>query len=171
MNRNNEENVIDEVEQLDEADPNTWVATGEMGELPTKIFKNNSLSQTSRKTILQAEPRNKAVSFEPPVMDRKIWTTMPSKAKDNDRNIRKIIYRFSAVIRPIDNTLRMVYASKPNEEAREQLEAWLLLEQTVLNARALALDALSFANELRQEQALKTTISPTYHKPPAKEED
>ena len=64
----------------------------------------------------------------------------------------------------------MVYTSKPKEQEGEQFEAWLLLEQTVLNARALALDAMSFANELRQEQALKATISPTYHKPPEKEE-
>src|ERR1051325_6586028 len=64
----------------------------------------------------------------------------------------------------------MVYTSKLKEQEGEQFEAWLLLEQTVLNARALALDAMSFANELRQEQALKATISPTYHKPPEKEE-
>jgi ribonuclease HI len=65
----------------------------------------------------------------------------------------------------------MVYASKPEEEeSEEKHEAWLLLEQTVLNARALALDALSFANELRQEHALKATISPSYHKSPEKEE-
>src|SRR5688572_16997227 len=106
MNNNNERNNIiendNEVEQLfNDSDPNTWVATGEMGSLLTTIFKRNTLSQTYRKTILQAEPRNKAISFEPPVMDRKIWTTMPRNTKENDKNIRQIIYHFSAVIRPI----------------------------------------------------------------------
>lgn len=160
----------DNGEIFDGNDQNAWVASGDMASLPTNIFKRNTLATDTRKIILQSEPRNKAISFEPPIMDRKIWNCMPRNARESDKNIRRIIYRFSSVVRPIDNTLRMVYAAKPEEEDNEKYEAWSLLEQTVLNTRALALDALSFANELRQEQALKATISPTYNKPPEKEE-
>ena len=95
---------------------------------------------------------------------------MSRYARENDKLLRLMAYRFSSVIRPIDNTLQMVYVTKPEDQTSESYNAWLLLEQTVLNTRMLALDALSFANELRQEQALKATISPTYHKPPKKEE-
>jgi len=168
------ENIIidndnDNQDIFDDSDPNTWLATGEMEELPTTIFRKNTLSQPIRKNILQSEPRNREISFEPPIMDRKIWTNMPRNAKEQDKNLRRTIYRFSSVIRPIDNALRLVYASKP-EGQDETYEAWSHLEQTILNARTLALNALSFANEIRQEQALKATISPTYHKPPDKEE-
>ena len=45
---------------------------------------------------------------------------MPRYAKENDKNVRRIVYRFSAVIRPIDNTLRVVYASKPEDQTGEQ---------------------------------------------------
>ena len=138
--------------------------------LPTAILRKNILPQLTRKAILQSEPRNKAISFEPPIMDRKIWTSMPRNTKEQDKNLHCTIYRFSSVIRPIDNALRLVYASKSAEEDADTYEAWSHLEQSVLNARGLALDALSFANEIRQEQALKATVSPTYHKPPEKEE-
>src|SRR5947207_7591078 len=106
--------------------------------LPTAIFRKNILPQPTRKTILQAEPRNKAISFEPPIMDRKIWTNMPRNAKEQDKNLHRTIYRFSSVVRPIDNALRLVYASKPEEDT-ETYEAWSHLEQSILNARALAL--------------------------------
>lgn len=165
-------NVTEDTEQdtFDDFDNNTWSATGDMQKLPTGIFKRNLLSTTVRRTILQTEPRNRDISFEPPVMDRKLWNAMPKNAKEHDKCLRRAIYRFSSIVRPIDNTLRLVYSSRPDTTSGEQYEAWLQLEQTVLNARALALDALSFTNELRQEQALKTTISPIYHKPPGKEE-
>jgi hypothetical protein len=164
-----DEHELDNQDHFDDPDPTTWIATEDMEDLPTAIFKKNTLPQTVRKTILQSEPRNKAISFEPPIMDKKIWTNMPKYAKEQDKNLRRTSYRFSSVVRPIDNALRLVYAAKPDTET-EQYPAWATLEQTILNARALALDALSFTNELRQEQALKATISSTYHKPPEKEE-
>src|ERR1044071_423706 len=95
---------------------------------------------------------------------------MSRNAREHNKNLRRTIYRFSFVIRPIDNALCMVYATKPQEQTGDTYEAWSHLEQTILNARALSLDALSFTNEICQEQALKATISPTYHKPPEKEE-
>ena len=81
------ENIIidndnDNQDIFDDSDPNTWLATGEMEELPTTIFRKNTLSQPIRKNILQSELRNKAISFEPPIMDRKIWTNMPRNAKE-----------------------------------------------------------------------------------------
>ena len=136
----NDDQVFDRenIEQLfDDSDPNTWTATEELATLPTAIFKKNTLSQATRKSILQSEPRNKAISFEPPIMDRKIWSAMSRNAKENDKNLRRIVYRFSSVVRPIDNTLRLVYASKPEDESGEAYNAWVLLEQTVLNNRAL----------------------------------
>ena len=84
--------------------------------------------------------------------------------------LRRMAYKVSSAIRPIDNTLRMVYSSKPNSEEGDQYKAWVHLEQTVLNTRTLVLDSLSYTNELRREQALKSTISPTYQKPSGKEE-
>ena len=157
-------------EILEEFDTDAWVATGEMLQLPTNIFKSKTLSPSCRKSILQSEPRNKDISFEPPVMDKKIWTSMPRYAKDQDKMLRKMAYKISSAIRPIDNTLRIVYSSKPESEEGDQYKAWVQLEQSVLNTRALVLDSLSYTNELRREQALKSTISPTYQKPSGKEE-
>jgi hypothetical protein len=174
MSENDNDNVFDhenDIEQLfDDSDPNTWTATEELATLPTAIFKKNTLSQATRKTILQSKPRNKDISFKPPIMDCKIWSAMSQNARENDKNLRRIVYRFSSVVKPINNTLRLVYASKSEDQNGETYKAWSLLEQTVLNNRVLALDALSFVNELWQEQALKATIFPSYHKSPDKEE-
>ncbi|CAB5309081.1 unnamed protein product [Rhizophagus irregularis] len=120
-----------------------------MQRLPTKIYKGNLLASTVRKTILQTEPKNKEISFDLPIMDKKLWTSMPRNAKDQDTNLRRAVYRFSSVIRPTDNILRLVYASKPQYTTSDQFQAWLQLEQTILNTRALALDAFSFINDLR----------------------
>src|SRR6185312_232126 len=89
-------------------------------------------------------------------------------SKEYDKDICRMAYRVSSAVKPIDNTLRMVYVSKP-ETSSEHYEPWLQLEQSVLNTRALVLDALSFANELRREQALRATISPSYQRPSDKE--
>ncbi|CAB5375990.1 hypothetical protein RhiirA5_370167 [Rhizophagus irregularis] len=152
-----------ELDILEDLDANTWVTSGEM-------LQKNLLSQSTRKIILQSEPRNRDISFDPPIMDKKLWNSMFKPAKKQDKNIRRVIYKVSSAIRPIDNTLRMVYASKPESTDGETYKTWLQMEQTVLNSRALILDALSFANELRREQALKATISPNYQRPIGKEE-
>ena len=74
MTHHDDNNVVEnEIEQLfDDSDPNTWIASGVIESLTTSIFKGNSLSQTLRKSILQSESRNKNISFEPPVIDKKI---------------------------------------------------------------------------------------------------
>ena len=74
------ENITDDNDNqdiFDDSDPNTWIASAEMEVLPTNIFRKNTLPQPTRKAVLQSEPRNKAISFEPAIMDRKIWTSMP----------------------------------------------------------------------------------------------
>jgi hypothetical protein len=58
----------------------------------------------------------------------------------------------------------MVYANKPKTNTGNQYERWLQLEQTVLNSRALALDALSFGNDLCRDLTLKN-LSPNYKRP------
>jgi hypothetical protein len=50
----------------DETDQNSWTPSGEMAKLPTEIFKKNLLSATTRKSILQNEPKNRNISFTPP---------------------------------------------------------------------------------------------------------
>lgn len=162
---NTQQNFDEEHDFQDEQqDINTWTASGPMLDLPTEVYVGNSLDPTIRKQILQAEPRNKAISFLPLKMEQRMLSNMSKTDKETDKNFSKLLYRFSSVIRPIDNTLRMVYAAKPVEESGESYEAWLQLEQSVLNSRALALDALSFGNDLRRELALKT-LSPNYKKP------
>ncbi|POG80704.1 hypothetical protein GLOIN_2v1471446 [Rhizophagus irregularis DAOM 181602=DAOM 197198] len=149
----------------------TWTQIpGSPQERCRTFLQKNLLSQSTRKIILQSEPRNRDISFDPPIMDKKLWNSMFKPAKKQDKNIRRVIYKVSSAIRPIDNTLRMVYASKPESTDGETYKTWLQMEQTVLNSRALILDALSFANELRREQALKATISPNYQRPIGKEE-
>ncbi|CAB4423808.1 unnamed protein product [Rhizophagus irregularis] len=84
-----------------------------------------------------SEPRNRDISFDPPIMDKKLWNSMFKPAKKQDKNIRR---KVSSAIRLIDNTLRMVYASKPESTDGETYKTWLQMEQTVLNSRALILD-------------------------------
>src|SRR5204862_8021059 len=105
-----QDNNNDNQELFDESNPNTWVATKDMQGLPTAIFRKNILPQSTRKSLLQSEPRNKDISFEPPIMDRKLWSSIPHKAKEQDKNLHRTIYRFSSVIKPIDNAFRSIYA-------------------------------------------------------------
>ena len=148
---------------IEENDSNTWTATGPMSNLPTEIYCGNSLDPAVKSKILQAEPRNKDISFAPLKMEQRMLSIMSRADKETDKNYSKLLYRASSVLRPIDNTLRMVYASKPNEEGNS-LESWTQLEQTVLNSRALLLDSLSYGNDLRRELALKN-LSSNYKKP------
>src|SRR5207245_10039005 len=91
---NNNENQ----ELFDESDPNTWIATQDMQGLPTAIFRKNILPQATRKSLLQSEPRNKDISFEPPIMDRKLWSSMPRKAKEQDKNLRRTTTGFHPLL-------------------------------------------------------------------------
>ena len=148
---------------IEENDSNTWTAPGPMSNLPTEIYCGNSLEPAVKSKILQAEPRNKDISFAPLKMEQRMLSIMSRADKETDKNYSRLLYRTSSVLRPIDNTLHMVYASKPRDDG-ELLESWTQLEQTVLNSRALLLDALSYGNDLRRELALKN-LSSSYKKP------
>ena len=96
---NNERNNVvhhdnDVQDVLKDLDNNTWVAPDDMQNLPTHIFKDNLFSQTSRSTILRTEPRNREISFEPPVMDKKLWSNMSRYSKEHDKDIRRVAYLY-----------------------------------------------------------------------------
>ena len=104
----------DRVEQDDyfeDYDHNAWTATGPMADLPTKIFKDNALSASSRRNILQNQPKNKDIFFTLPDMDRKMWSHMSKTSREHDKDVRKLLYRFSSVLRPLGNTIRFIYAT------------------------------------------------------------
>ncbi|CAB4379711.1 unnamed protein product [Rhizophagus irregularis] len=135
-----------------------------MENLPTEIYCENSLEPAVKKKIFQAEPRNKDISFTPLKMEQRMLSVMSHFDKETDKNYSRLLYKTSSVFRPIDNTLRMVYASKLTEDSGDSYKSWLQLEQTVLNSRALLLDTLSYGNDLHRELALKNHSS-NYRKP------
>ncbi|CAB4419395.1 unnamed protein product [Rhizophagus irregularis] len=112
-NVNNINNTNEDDLDFEENDSNTWTASGPMTNLPTEIYCGNSLEPAVKKKIFQAEPRNKDVSFTPLKMEQRMLSVMSCFDKETDRNYSKLLYKTSSVLRPIDNTLRMVYASKP----------------------------------------------------------
>ena len=84
---------------------------------------------------------------------------MSKYSRDHDKDIRKLLYRTSSVLRPLDNVLRSIYASEPESEAKQSTKnAWHQLEKDALNARSLLLDSLSYGNKLQREQALKSVV-------------
>ncbi|RGB25658.1 hypothetical protein C1646_771439 [Rhizophagus diaphanus] len=94
-------------------------------------------------------------------METRMLSVMSHADKETDRNYSKLLYKTSSVLRPIDNALRMIYALKPSDESGDPYENWL---QTMLNSRALLLDALSYGNDIHRELALKN-LSANYKKP------
>ena len=82
-NRNdNREELEQDHDIFEDLDHNSWTATGDMANLPTDIFKKHLLPSSTRKLILQAEPKNKQISFTPPDMDRRMqgWQIIRSFA-------------------------------------------------------------------------------------------
>ena len=69
---NGEEERNEQDELFDEYKYNSWTATGPMADLQTRIFKDNLLSASSRKSMLQNQPKNKDISFTPLDMDKKM---------------------------------------------------------------------------------------------------
>ncbi|CAB4395504.1 unnamed protein product [Rhizophagus irregularis] len=140
-NVNNINNTNEDDLDFEENDSNTWTACGPMANLPTEIYCGNSLEPAVKKKIFQAEPQRYI-----------LYTTQDGTTH--------VVHHVPL----IDNTLRMVYASKLTKDSGDSYESWLQLEQTVLNSRALLLDALSYGNDLRRELALKN-LSSNYRKP------
>ncbi len=94
-----------------------------MLDLPTEVYCGNSLDPTTRKQILQTESQNKAISFVLLKMEQRILSNMSRSDKEINKHYSKLLYKFSSVIRPIDNTLRMVYAAKLIEDSNESYKA------------------------------------------------
>ena len=88
----NERNTVvhhdnDVQDVLEDLDNNTWVAPDDMQNLPTHISKDNLLSQASCSTILRTEPCNREISFEPSVMDKKLWSNMSRFLKNMTKSV------------------------------------------------------------------------------------
>ncbi|CAG8814540.1 15259_t:CDS:2, partial [Cetraspora pellucida] len=148
-------NIVEDDEQEESPEGYSWQPPNEMCNLPTKIFKDNLLTLDERKSILQAHPYNKHIGFKPPTMDKGLWKYMPKNTREYDKSLAKILYRTSAAICPLDNSLCLLYDSKPDDSDNEALESWKALKQSLLDTRSLILDSLSFTNEIRQ---LKNTL-------------
>ena len=81
-----------------------------------------------------------------------MWSQMSQSSKEHDKDIRRLLYRTSSALRPLDNTFRFIYASKPDDSASQATkDAWFELERHALNTRTLFLDSLFFGNDLCQE--------------------
>ncbi|PKY41824.1 hypothetical protein RhiirA4_455492 [Rhizophagus irregularis] len=98
---NNIQNKDDLV--TEENDANTWTASDPMSLLPTEIYCGNSLDPATRSKIFQTEPRNRDISSTP--------------LKNGNTGV-------ICHVSPIDNALRIVYASKPSDETGESHENW-----------------------------------------------
>ncbi|CAG8598542.1 16939_t:CDS:2, partial [Dentiscutata heterogama] len=171
--RNEVQDTVSPIEEIHdeghEQQGYTWEPSEEMLRFPTRIHKDNTLSQEERKLILQAQPRNKNIRFQPPSMDKTLWKNMSKQTRETDKLLSKLAYRWSATLRPLDNTLRLLYDSKPDQDDKEALESWEAMEQSLMDTRSLLLDGLSYANDIRRDQAIKC-ISPSYN-PPAEHEE
>uniref|UniRef100_U9TMQ4 Uncharacterized protein n=1 Tax=Rhizophagus irregularis (strain DAOM 181602 / DAOM 197198 / MUCL 43194) TaxID=747089 RepID=U9TMQ4_RHIID len=121
-NVNNINNTNEDDLDFEENDSNTWTACGPMANLPTEIYCGNSLEPAVKKKIFQAEPRNKDISFTPLKMEQRMLSVMSRFDKETDKNYSRLLYKTFSVLRPIDNTLRMVYASKPTEDSGDSYE-------------------------------------------------
>src|ERR1051325_6731623 len=80
----------------------SWILLPGMAKLPMEV----SLVTAARSQILQAEPQNKNIIFVPPKMEPRMLSRMSKTDKETDKNYRKLLYHFSSVIRPLDNSLR-----------------------------------------------------------------
>ncbi|CAG8820043.1 13666_t:CDS:2 [Gigaspora margarita] len=104
------DNKIADDSDHNQFDNSTWIPTGKMLNLLTRIHKKNLLSQSFK---------NAEIKYKAPTIDKQIWKLMLTHAKNTDKLLAKIAYRSSAVLQPLDNSLRAIYNSKPenNTEA------------------------------------------------------
>ncbi|CAG8828617.1 44820_t:CDS:2, partial [Gigaspora margarita] len=126
-----------------------------MEKLPTSVYKGNLLGNQNRKSLLQAYPKNKNIKFNVPPMEKELNRLMPKNAKETNKILFKLSYRFSASIRPIDLALKTLYESKPSDDDEAGMHTWKYLKEAVLLARTFTLDALSHISENRKDLALK----------------
>ncbi|CAG8815548.1 7160_t:CDS:2, partial [Gigaspora margarita] len=143
-------------ESFDEDPHNYWIPTGIMAELTTNIYKGNSLLQQECQALLQSYPRNKNIKFNPLPMDKQIISHMSKQARNTDKVLSKLAYKFSSSVRPLDLAIKHVYEIKPTDEDQDGLASWKYLEEALLSTRLLTLDALSALNVARRNEVLKS---------------
>ncbi|KAF0366908.1 reverse transcriptase [Gigaspora margarita] len=85
------DNEIADNSNHDQFDNSTWIPTGKMLDLPTRIHKENLLSQASRSEILRNQPQNAEIKYEASTIDKQIWKLMPIHTKDTNKLLAKII--------------------------------------------------------------------------------
>ncbi|CAG8787085.1 39063_t:CDS:2 [Gigaspora margarita] len=149
-------------------DNNAWFPTGEMHCLPTKIHKDSLLPKTTRTEILKNQPCNSEIEYEAPSMNKRIWKLMSLQAKETNKLLAKVAYRSSAILRPLNNSLKAIYNMNPDNN-NEALMAWEYIETALKDTRSLLLDSLSYTNKLQKQQSLKI-ISPNYAPPSDRKE-
>ncbi|CAG8511669.1 14936_t:CDS:2 [Dentiscutata erythropus] len=120
-----------------------FIPTYEMQTLPTKIYKNNMLQAEERQKLLQLFSCNKLVRFKPPPMDKDMSRRMQKNHKEFDKMLYKILYHTSAVLRPLDNAIKMAYETKPPPDKKEAGGVWGLMESALLLTRPLFEDDLA----------------------------
>ncbi|CAG8711692.1 3236_t:CDS:10 [Cetraspora pellucida] len=145
----------DEERDFTNDDSTTFMPTGEIEKLPTRIYKDNKLPTDTRQRLLQTFPRNTFIKFTPPPMDKELLKRMQKESKDTDKILQRVSYQTSSSLRPLDCAIKMLYQTKPNSENKQALEAWEYMELSLLSMCSLLLDSLSYISEQRQEQAIK----------------
>ncbi|CAG8748746.1 3075_t:CDS:2 [Cetraspora pellucida] len=125
-------------EVLDNEEPKLWFPSGDLKNLPTKFYSDCTLSRSERQKILHDEPCNAEVDYKPPQIEP-----------------------YFLFLHPIDNIEKVLFESKPSDGEQEALQGYELLHKSTQNARELLRDALSYANDLRREFALKA-LSPVH---------
>ncbi|CAG8477778.1 6001_t:CDS:2, partial [Dentiscutata erythropus] len=104
-----------------------------------------------------------------PSIDRQLSQKLPKDVKATDKILSKISYCTSATLGPLNYSLKTLYNMKPAENKKEALEVWAILEQSLLAARSLLLDFLSYTTQVKRDLTIKAII-PSYQ-PRAKHEE
>ncbi|CAG8657983.1 1227_t:CDS:2 [Acaulospora morrowiae] len=95
-------------DHLDEflVDPNTtWLTFHENENLPTNIYKDNTLPSNKIQLLLQIYPWNKLIKLDQLPMDKKIGNTCLNMTKKWTKALFRLSYHFLAVIHPIYVTI------------------------------------------------------------------
>ncbi|CAG8754121.1 22391_t:CDS:1 [Cetraspora pellucida] len=99
-----------------------FIPISEMQTLFTKIYKNNILQTEERQKLMQVFPYNKFIKFVLLPMDKEMSKHMQKDYKNFDKVLYKISYRTSAVLRSLDNTIKMVYKTRLPLDKKEASE-------------------------------------------------
>ncbi|RIB05325.1 hypothetical protein C2G38_2047670 [Gigaspora rosea] len=89
-------------------------------------------------------------------MNKQIVSRMSKQARNTDKVLSKLAYKFSSSIHPLDLAIKHVYEIKSPDEDQDSLALWKYLEEALLSTRLLTLDALSILNVARRDKVLKS---------------